>query len=211
MERFFTSCVVNELLLTLPEDAVFSRLGRNRYISNISAAETGRIKLLMLQAFEHIAPRGCWRLQKIAARSADSVTLQNGMTFASRAFADFVGNAPYLWIGAVTIGSGIADLIAADPAAMSKNVVYDAVGSECADSAMDNLQKIAAQELLRHNLAMSKHRFSPGYGKLDLSVQRDIFALLPLESELKIALQDSCIMLPEKSVTAFAAVNDIEI
>ena len=93
---------------------------------------------------------------------------------------------------------------------MSKSVVFDAVGSECADEAIGNLQKIAACELARCNLLLNKARFSPGYGNLSLTVQRDIFKLLPMQN-LKVNLTESCIMVPEKSVTAFAAVNKLTV
>ena len=45
-------------------------------------------------------------------------------------------------------------------------------------------------------------RFSPGYGDLDLAVQKDFFRLLPC-SKIGLSLMDTLIMSPEKSVTAF--------
>ena len=196
-------------MVDLPEDAVFSRLGRNRFLSNISATEQSRIKLLMLRGFAQIRPRGCWKLLKIAERDPEKVVLSNGVELISRAFAEFVGNAPLLWLGGVTVGSGIERLIAQDHSVMSENVVFDAVGSECADNAMKNLQQLAALELMRNNLAMGRMRFSPGYGKLDLSVQKHIFELLPMQSALNVTLSNTFIMQPEKSVTAFTVVNKL--
>lgn len=210
MEKFFNANMVDSLALALPERAVFSRLGRNRFLSDISNAEESRLKLLMNQAFAVIHPRGCWRLLKIAQRSNDAVILDNGVELKSAAFAGFARLADYLWLGGVSIGGGIAELLEKYSDNMSKSVVFDAVGSECADEAVGNLQKIAAAALIRYNLVLDKARFSPGYGNLNLTVQRDIFNLLPM-NQLGVSLTESCIMVPEKSVTAFAVVNKLTV
>ena len=205
MENFFTYKTVENLTVALPETAVLSRLGRNRFLSSISSAEQVKLKMLMLKAFDQLRPRGRWMLQSIVDRTDREVILPGNRILHSESFARFCGDAPFLWLGAVTIGGGIADLMN-DPAfALSEKVVFDAVGSECADDCISNLQNLAALELARHNLVMQKMRFSPGYGNLSLSVQEIFFDLLDL-SELGITLTDSKIMQPEKSVTAFAAV-----
>ena len=205
MEKFFTYKTVENLTVALPESAVLSRLGRNRFLSNISPQEQVKLKMLMLKAFAKLRPRGRWMLQSIVRRSDKEITLSDNRVLASEAFARFCGDAPFLWLGAVTIGSGIAELMSDSSFALSEKVVFDAVGSECADDCISNLQNLAALELARHNLVMQKMRFSPGYGNLNLSVQEIFFDLLDMR-ELGMTLTESKIMQPEKSVTAFAAV-----
>ena len=205
MEKFFTYKTVENLTVALPESAVLSRLGRNRFLSNISPQEQVKLKMLMLKAFTQLRPRGRWMLQSIVRRSDKEITLSDNRVLASEAFARFCGDAPFLWLGAVTIGSGIAELMSDSSFALSEKVVFDAVGSECADDCISNLQNLAALELARHNLVMQKMRFSPGYGNLNLSVQGIFFDLLDMQ-ELGMTLTESKIMQPEKSVTAFAAV-----
>ena len=205
MENFFTYKTVENLTVALPESAVLSRLGRNRFLSNISNSEQVKLKMLMLKAFTQLRPRGRWMLQSIVDRTDREVILPGNRVLHSEAFARFCGDAPLLWLGAVTVGSGIADLMSDPSAAISEKVVFDAVGSECADDCLGNLQNLAAMELARHNLIMQKMRFSPGYGNLSLGVQEIFFDLLQLP-ELGMTLTESKIMQPEKSVTAFAAV-----
>ena len=205
MEKFFTYKTVENLTVALPESAVLSRLGRNRFLSNISPQEQVKLKMLMLKAFAKLRPRGRWMLQSIVHRSDKEITLSDNRVLTSEAFARFCGDAPFLWLGAVTIGSGIAELMSDSSFALSEKVVFDAVGSECADDCISNLQNLAALELARHNLVMQKMRFSPGYGNLNLSVQEIFFDLLDMQ-ELGMTLTESKIMQPEKSVTAFAAV-----
>lgn len=47
-------------------------------------------------------------------------------------------------------------------------------------------------------------RFSPGYGDLSLGVQRKIFDILDCSKRIGLTLNDSMLMSPSKSVTAFA-------
>ena len=205
MEKFFTYRKVDSLPLLLPEKQIWSRLGRNRFLSQISPEQEIGLKLLMHKAFTCCAPCGVWKMLKIVTRSPQSVTLAGNWVLESAAFAEFVGNSPFLWLGAVTVGNGIT--AAANQAEdLQQAAVFDAVGSECADQAVGLLQELAARELLRSNLSMGKPRFSPGYGNLSLHVQKRIFEELSLH-ELNMTLTDSCIMQPEKSVTAFAVVN----
>ena len=51
-------------------------------------------------------------------------------------------------------------------------------------------------------------RFSPGYGDLPLSVQKDIISLLEAPKRIGLSLNDSLLMSPTKSVTAFAGISN---
>lgn len=49
-------------------------------------------------------------------------------------------------------------------------------------------------------------RFSPGYGDLDINVQKDILSLLNSAKNIGLTLNDSMIMSPSKSVTALVGI-----
>ncbi len=55
--------------------------------------------------------------------------------------------------------------------------------------------------------AFTRPRFSPGYGDVPLSAQREIFARLHPEKTIGVTLTDSLLMVPVKSVTAFIGVT----
>lgn len=196
---------VDPLPVNLPEQAVYSRLGRNRHLSSISLAQSVQCKSRMIQALTAVQPRGRWTVLEITGRSENKIVLEGHWHLESAKFAAFAGNAEHLWLGGVTIGPGISELIAAAGDDMTSAVIYDAVGSECADDAIEALQKLAARELARQGMVLDKMRFSPGYGNLSLSNQKKIFEYLELH-ELGMSLTETFIMQPEKSVTAFAAV-----
>ena len=52
-------------------------------------------------------------------------------------------------------------------------------------------------------------RFSPGYGDVQLEVQRHFFSLLPCTQRIGLTLTDSLVMAPEKSVTAFIGMEPL--
>ncbi len=55
--------------------------------------------------------------------------------------------------------------------------------------------------------AATTPRFSAGYGDLPLDVQRDIFAILDCPRRIGLTLNDSLLMSPSKSVTAFVGIR----
>ena len=208
MEKFFTINSVDHLGLVLPEDAILSRLGRNRYLSVMDQELSVKLRLAMQKAFARLRPRGRWKLLRMVCKNAGEVVLDDLWKIKSRKFAEFVQSADYLYLSAVTIGSELPQTMEQAQSAgnMFEAAVFDAVGSECADLAIELLQKIAAAELLRNGWLLSQRRFSAGYGGVELFHQQEIFKQLELE-DMQMSLTESFIIQPEKSVTAFAVVN----
>jgi cobalamin-dependent methionine synthase I len=109
---------------------------------------------------------------------------------------------------AVTIGPAIAEMASEflgrnDGAAA---LICDAVGSETADAAMDWLHRFLAAQLRRRGSVLTPRRFSAGYGDFSLEHQRLFYGLLDLE-RLGVHLTQSCMLVPEKTVTAVAGVG----
>lgn len=101
---------------------------------------------------------------------------------------------------AATVGVGIDRLIAKyGYLSPSRAVLMQAIGAERIEALCDVFCEDIAQE---YGLT-ARSRFSPGYGDLPLSVQRDMFAVLDGVKRLGLTLNDSLLMSPSKSVTAF--------
>lgn len=97
---------------------------------------------------------------------------------------------------AATIGSSIDRIILKYSHIMpSKAVIFQAIGAE----RIEALCNLFCEEVC-HDCAP---RFSPGYGDLSIEVQKDIFSLLNCSNRIGLTLNDSLIMSPTKSVTAF--------
>ncbi len=85
----------------------------------------------------------------------------------------------------------------------SKAVVLSAVGSERVEALCDAFLDWYKEEY-RVKL---RPRFSPGYGDLPLELQREIFSLLEPEKRIGVTLNESLLMSPTKSVTAFVGID----
>lgn len=80
----------------------------------------------------------------------------------------------------------------------TKALLMQAIGAERIEALCD----VFCEEL---QLAS---RFSPGYGDLPLDTQTKIFQILACQKHIGLALTDSLLMMPSKSVTAFAGVSN---
>jgi len=107
-------------------------------------------------------------------------------------------------IFAATVGFGIDRLIkkysVINP---SKALIFQALGAERVETFTD---LFLTEYEKTHGVRLSP-RFSAGYGDLPLTVQKDVFRLLTPQKRLGLTLNDSLLMSPSKSVTAFAGIN----
>ncbi len=79
-------------------------------------------------------------------------------------------------------------------------VIWDAVGTAAIEQLCDDF--CCQMQTVRS-------RFSPGYGDLSLSFQRDLLAWLDASRYPGVGLTDSLLMTPTKSVTAIAALESL--
>ncbi len=86
----------------------------------------------------------------------------------------------------------------------AKAVLLQAVGTERIEALCDAFTLYIADKL---NSKLT-HRFSPGYGDLSLSCQKDIFSYLECAKNIGVTLNDSMLMSPTKSVTAILGLID---
>ncbi len=87
-----------------------------------------------------------------------------------------------------------------------KAIVYDAYASEFVDGALDWITSHKNASLKRTGQHLTKHRFSAGYGDLQIKYQKDFFDLLDMKT-LGVELSDTYMLSPEKSVIAVAGVE----
>lgn len=105
---------------------------------------------------------------------------------------------------AATVGVGIDRLVAKYAhISPSKALIFQALGAERVEALCDKVCELFPQELGRPVTA----RFSPGYGDLELAVQKSVFSVLNCEKRIGLTLNDNLMMLPTKSVTAFVGLK----
>ena len=107
-------------------------------------------------------------------------------------------------IFACTLGIGIDRLIKKySETNPSKALVFQALGAERTETFTD----LFLQDISKEKGVKLSSRFSPGYGDLPLSAQRDIFAVLNPLKLIGLTLNDSLLMSPSKSVTAIVGIG----
>ncbi len=112
-----------------------------------------------------------------------------------------------VWLFSATIGVEIDRLILKHTAVSpAKAVMFQAIGAERIEALCDLL----CEDML-HTSQMKavsfRPRFSPGYGDLPLEIQKDIFRVLNCNKNIGLSLNDSLLMSPSKSVTAFVGID----
>lgn len=92
--------------------------------------------------------------------------------------------------------------------APAKAIFLQAIGAERVEALCDAFCKAMKEQYAAEGAVLCP-RFSPGYGDLPLSLQKEVFAALDCERQLGITLNESLLMTPSKSVTAIAGMKPI--
>lgn len=105
-----------------------------------------------------------------------------------------------------TLGLGIDRLIAKySKISPSKALIFQAIGAERVETLCDTFCHD-----IKNSLKIDlKPRFSAGYGDLPLETQKVIFASLNCAKHIGLTLNDSLLMSPTKSVTAFVGIREV--
>ena len=146
------------------------------------------------------APRACFA--RLPLQMQDDLLEFGAFRLQSRALAKNLAGCSESFLFAATLGFGVDRLLLrlqrSEP---SFALVFDAWCSAAAEGWCDAVNaRLAEGEILRP-------RFSPGYGDVPLSLQRDVLAALDAQRKLGITLSDTYFMTPCKSVTAFVGIS----
>ena len=136
------------------------------------------------------------------SREALPVIRLHDLAIASSSLAKNLQGCEKALLFAATLGHAPDRLIRrASVTHMSDAVIYQAVAAEMIEAYCDSLNDGWNTSYTQRGWILHP-RFSPGYGDLSLSLQRDIIRLLDTPRQIGLTLTESLIMLPSKSVTA---------
>ncbi len=149
-----------------------------------------------------IRPKVCWRVAQVSA-DEDGCSVEH-VRFDSRDLAKNLSGCSQVIIMGATLGTELDRLIARHGRlSPARALLMDALGSERTEALCD----LFCRSLCESDGISLRPRFSPGYGDLALSAQREIFELLDCQKNIGLYLTQSLLMTPCKSVTAFAGVG----
>jgi hypothetical protein len=84
--------------------------------------------------------------------------------------------------------------------------VYDVIGSELVEAAVDLMQDNLQEAVSVEGMKIT-NRYSPGYCGWNVAEQHKVFQLMP-DNYCGIKLNDSALMIPEKSVSGFIGIGE---
>jgi hypothetical protein len=101
---------------------------------------------------------------------------------------------------------GIRSRAAMNDGDLLTGYVYDVIGSEVVETAVDLLQNTLQGEMSAEGKKIT-NRYSPGYCGWDVAEQHKLFQLMP-DNYCGIKLNASALMNPEKSVSGFIGIGE---
>ena len=157
----------------------------------------------LTEAVGALTPKVCWR--ELAVDVQGNECDFGVFSLSSRQLARNLDGCSRVILFAATVGVGIDRLITKySRIAPSRALMLQAIGAERIEALCDAF--VTGWET--ENRTKLRPRFSPGYGDLPLSVQKDIISLLEAPKQIGLSLNDSLLMSPTKSVTAFAGITN---
>ena len=91
---------------------------------------------------------------------------------------------------------------------LTRAVVFNAVAITAIEAYCDSINNQIKKNMEAEG-KNCKPRFSPGYGDLSITIQKDFLQALNADKTVGLSLSEGNLMIPEKSVTAFIGVSKI--
>ena len=151
---------------------------------------------------QEVVPRSVWKRFNLLEDGTISGT---SVRFIGNDIWDMLKGCSSVILMAVTLGGHVEALVRkAQVSRPADALILDACASAAVESVCDDLCEQIAKEITPYYLT---DRFSPGYGDMLLSQQKEIFQLLNITKHIGVSLTDSGLMIPQKSVTAIVGIS----
>lgn len=113
-----------------------------------------------------------------------------------------LAGASHIAVLAVTIGAAVEEAInhCFSQGQYTEGLLLDAAATTAVEEAADQVNTLINQQA-RLNGLKSVHRFSPGYGDWDITIQPELLKLAP-GTAINLSTTTSCMLIPRKSITA---------
>lgn len=190
--------------VSVPEPPAFNLDEIKRYarIMGEDEAADAMIAECIAEAQPALSYQVCYTAQAVIRRG-DTLCV-GGIRTTSRVLSKALSGCDHALLFAATIGAPYDRLILRyTRLSPAKALIFQALGAERAESLCDAFMRRYAAE---HGCTL-RTRVSPGYGDIPLTMQRDIFGVLDCPRKIGLTLNESLLMSPSKSVTAFAGIT----
>ncbi len=190
-------------------EMILSRLGYRKGITVLDNSDLSQVEEAIQVGGRLCKPAGAYLFLAIASLGDREIVLDNGIRFRSQSLSKLLKDSHSVLFMASTVGKEVTERIFHEVKRgdASKGLIIDSVASQTADATLDWMVQFLDKILVREGKRLTRHRYSPGFGDLPLSYQKEIFNALQLE-RLDMALTEKFMLVPEKSVLAIAGVEE---
>lgn len=201
----------NNIPIQAPLSRIYRRLGYREGVTELGQNDRREIESHIEKALSLIQVQGTARRLPVVLEGESTVRLPENAFFESRRLLKFLNGSDEILLMGATAGPEIMTAIQEDAAGRNimRAVVLDATASEIADATLDWIMAYYNRALRREGKCLLKARYSAGYGDLGLENQRMIYRLLALGT-IGVEITESCMLIPEKSVTAITGITRLE-
>lgn len=191
-----------------PRRNIYRRMGFVKGVTDLPASQKEEIERYIRDAASLIHLKGAGLRMPIMEIKGTKIILPGGVEFESRQLARFLGNCNEIVLMGATTGWEIMNVIKEDAsgANVTRGIILDAAASEIVEAALDWIMDYFKQSLRRENRRLLGKRYSAGYGDLFLESQKTMYRLLQLD-KIGIEITESCMLVPEKTVTAITGIK----
>lgn len=192
------------------KEMILARLGYRKGITVLDSSYLSWLDKIIKKGSILCKPAGAYSRLKIISRNDELIKMENCVEFKAEGLLKLLQNSSEVVLMASTVGGTVVEAISDEvkngDAAMG--LILDSTASQTADSVLDWMMEFLNNTLKREGRKLTRHRYSPGFGDLPLSMQKTLFHVLGLET-LGMELTEKYMLVPEKSVIAIAGVEAV--
>lgn len=188
----------------IPVEQVLKRLGYPADVRKIDHQVQSILDGEVKRASTLLKPKGVYRLLRPISNDNGLMRFRDSeFIIRSKQVTRMLRASDPVILFMVTIGPAleeyVKELFADDE--MAGAVILDAIGSETADAAADEMHRVVLKRLAEEENLSVTPRFSPGYGDWPVTVQGDFLDTCGGDL-IGISVNESSLMIPRKSVSA---------
>ncbi len=197
---------MQQLLKNLPKEEVLRYLGYRG--TELPQKLSELIDECIHTTLNTITPRYLYRCFPLTKTDSGIQVGDTPLVLPGKDIQDHLFSCESVYLLCVTLGLPIDRLIRLKMvSAPDEGVIYDS----CASTAVEALADLVQKEIEKEISATGKNltwRFSPGYGDLPLTIQRELLDVMDCPRKIGLSLNESLLLTPTKSVTAILGVSD---
>ncbi len=183
-----------------------------RYLGYQNTGVTDRIKKLLkrceAQTLQIVLPKYIYKEFSVEHTEKGVVVGETGLVLEGNDIKMHLANCHSVFLMGVTAGialdRSIRKYMVTEP---DVGIVMDSCGIAIVEQIADLAEKEIENEVHARGMELT-WRYSPGYGDLPIECQKKLVQVLDLPRKIGVSLNESCLMMPSKSVTAILGVTD---